>query len=122
MKHISLPFRSLYPEPARPSPDEEKAAGFQACVEDLVAVLVKHGMVVEVGEDEGCPVMFLVPADPVPGALVVFHDGEMSFEGDLRDPEDVVAQVAWNNSMHARLTAAKRVASLRGKKDREDEL
>ncbi|WP_405403692.1 hypothetical protein [Paracoccus sp. Ld10] len=119
MTPINFPYRTLFPAPPKPSPSEEEAAAFQACIEDLVAVLIKHGMLVEVGEDEGCPVMLLVPSDPVPGALVVFHDGEMRFEGDMRDPEDVVAQVAWNNSNHGRLAAAKRVGSLSGKKDRE---
>lgn len=100
------------------SPDEERAAAAESFLRDLAAVCAAHGRMLwaqfDDGTDEQIPI---VRADPVcsmngVGALVMFDDGEVRFEPELRDPEDVVAQVPVPTSGHARLAAARRLAAL----------
>jgi len=102
-----------------PSPDEERAAAAEAALRDLAAFVAVHEMVIlgQIDSDDVTPmaVMSWIQEHERRGVLVMFHDGEIRIEPELRDPEDVLAQVAIPKTGHGRLASVARVAALRGK-------
>lgn len=96
-------------------PEEEQAAAALAFLRDLAAVCAAHNQVFEAVSDEGVPMVAVLDAaqEPHLRVIVMFHDGEVRFEPELRDPEDILAQVALPTSAHGKMAAMARIAAVR---------
>lgn len=110
----------------KPSPDEDRAAFYAPVLADLAALCAHHGVCLEwrpvLWEDGYQSAVVLRRIRPgeeawlqgdATGALVMFHDGEVRFEPELRDPEDVLAQVPIPTTAHQKLYAARRLSDIR---------